>query len=120
MTGRYDRHTPACVHVETGATLQSIRDYLIHLTVDLSNTYGKTARQVRAAEQALNSVDRLRSVMDAVSSGEIPQDVWVPEIYYGGADPGRRQVYMERLMEVHWAAEPDCPNCAADGREVGR
>lgn len=112
MTTRYANQMPACVHVEIGANLQATRDYLIHLVVELGRAYPKSSAPVRAADKALQAVDQLRNVMDNVSAGELPGDRWAPTIYYG-ANEDVRQVEIQRVMEAHWADNPDCP-CIAE------
>jgi hypothetical protein len=101
-------HLPACAHVEIGGNLQGIHDYLVHLTVELSNTYPRSSPQARLADQAMRNVDQLRTVMDSAASGELPEEGWSPSIYYG-ANEEMRQAEMGRVMAVHWAENPDCP-----------
>jgi len=100
---------PACAHVEIGRNLQTSRDYLVHLAVDLANTYGKSSRPARAAEKALRAVDELRNVLDDVSAGELPGDRWSTTIYYGGGDEDARSVDLQRVLEAHQADDPNCP-----------
>ncbi|KAB1912367.1 hypothetical protein F8280_33350 [Micromonospora noduli] len=112
MTPRYARELPACAHVEIGANLQAAHEFLVHLAVDLANTYGKSTRQAREANKALQAVDQLRNVLDGVSAGEMPGDRWSTSIYYG-ANEDVRQGEIQRVMEEHWANNPNCP-CITD------
>ncbi|MGY3520206.1 hypothetical protein ACVMYR_28265 [Micromonospora sp. PTRAS2] len=111
MTARYARRMPACAHVDIGSNLLATRDYLMDLISDLSDAYSRSSPEVRAAEQTLRAVDRLRTVLDNSSANELPDDRWAPTIYRGANDD-ERQADMERVMEAHWADDPTCP-CAA-------
>ncbi len=101
------RRLPACVHVEIGANLQTSRDYLVHLAVDLANTYGKASREARAADKALRAVDELRHTLDDASAGELPGNAWSAAIYYG-ANAEVRQPDIARVLQVHQADSPNC------------
>lgn len=114
MTTRYARQMPACAHVEIGGNLHDTHNYLVHLVVDLSNTYGKTSPQAMAADQALSALDRLRQVMEDASSAELPGDRWAPSIYRP-TDEDMRQIEVQRVMEAHWVDNPDCPCIDGNG-----
>ncbi|MEV1013858.1 MULTISPECIES: hypothetical protein [unclassified Micromonospora] len=114
MSTRYAHHLPACVHVEIGGNLLQTRDYLMHLASELSDAYPKSFPPVKAVDEALRAVNRLRLAMDNVSSAELPGDRWAPTIYRG-ADEDMRQADMQRVMEAHWADNPDCPCIDGNG-----
>lgn len=113
MVVRRSRALPACRHVEIGEQLLDIREWLLHLDIELANTYGKTSRQSHAADRAQRAVDELRNILDSVSSNELPEEGWTTTIYYG-ADRRQREMDMDRVLKVHRADSPSC--CGWTGR----
>lgn len=71
-------------HTEIGIELQRIRDYLTHLSVEISNTYPKAARVVGKACRAADAVDSLRCALDSRVFDEYPSldDRVLMHVYY--------------------------------------
>jgi hypothetical protein len=76
-------------HRALGNQLSIARNDLLHMIVDLSNTYGSTAKSSRAADRAVKAIDQLRSDLDNQLAVDHPSG-FDTHIYYPGAgDPER-------------------------------
>jgi hypothetical protein len=72
-------------HKEIGARLSEIRDWLVSLSCEVQNTYGKTSRPGRLAEQALLSISRLRHQLDEQCYRDCPKEKDTIHFYYPNA-----------------------------------
>ncbi|MFH1034346.1 MAG: hypothetical protein V1806_07555 [Pseudomonadota bacterium] len=59
-------------HEELGIALQPIRDFLVHLSVEIDNTYPRQSREALAARKAADAVDLLQCKLDDAVFRENP------------------------------------------------
>lgn len=62
-------------HEMASKNLQKIRDYLNFLSVEISNSYGKSATVTSCAKEAAKNVDRLRFALAAELQKEKPSQL---------------------------------------------
>jgi hypothetical protein len=74
----YDEHKAA------GRELKQMRDRLVHLSVDLANTYGTSSKVARGSKKAYETLDDLRSELDNIVGRDCPDrsDLELNHIYF--------------------------------------
>ena len=59
-------------HEEVGIALHPIRDYLLHLSVEIANTYRRQSPETLAADRVVDALDKLKCKLDAAVYRENP------------------------------------------------
>ena len=75
---------PLSRHQEIGAELYEIRNRLMRLSTEISNSHPKASKASRTSRKAADSIDSLRCVLDSIACS-IPGGS--PKVYYPGKAP---------------------------------
>lgn len=109
-------------HLQRGFALKLTRDFILQLTVELSNAYPLTHKSVKHAKAALNALDSLKCELDDRVCEENPKiaDEVVLQAYYGSRQwRGQSQVLelFERIRQALIEEEPPSPSKGKGGQE---
>jgi hypothetical protein len=69
-------------HKVTGCTLKQMHDALVHLQVDIHNSYPQSAKVYDLSTKAAKALDELRSELDNQLFRDCPNDDY-RDVYYG-------------------------------------
>jgi hypothetical protein len=72
-------------HESIGRMLKDIDKKMIRLSVEISNTYGKTSKTAKTANKASNCVRDLKHLMEEHLFKDCPREA-TNKIYYGPAE----------------------------------
>ena len=85
-------------HEQLGLQIKPFKDFMCHVSVELSNRYGKTSRQAKLACVAWEKLGQLKSALEDCAFKDHPNEA-TTDLYYWATEPKTRP---EWLYEGGW------------------